>query len=189
VTPRDKRALVIGMGVILGALVLLRGVPASARAIARLRQRALDSFGTETRARELLFATPAVQDSVAQALSSVVALAPRLVEGHSSAEAQAAVSGLVNVTANRNALKVVGIDPLPDSSAAVFAQVRVHVVLEGDIRGLVGFLKVVETGDPLLTAPSLSVSAPDPGGSAKGVPETLHLELIVVGYYLPKGTP
>lgn len=186
--PRDKRALFVGTSVILGALVLLRGVPASARAISRLRQRALDSFGTETRARELLSAAPSVQDSVARSLSSVVALAPKLVEGHSSAEAQAALSGLVNLIASRNALKVTGIDPLPDSNAAVFAQVRVHVVLEGDVRGLVGFLKAVETGEPLLSAPSLSVSAPDPGGSAKGVPETLHLELIVAGYYLPKGT-
>jgi hypothetical protein len=189
VRPRDKRALVFGTSVILGALVLLRGVPASARAISRLRQRALDSYGTETRARGLLSAAPAVQDSVAQALSSVVALAPKLVEGHSSAEAQAALSGLVNLMATRNALKVTGIDPLPDSSVAVFAQVRVHAVLEGDIRGLVGFLRSVETGDPLLTAPSLSVSSPDPGGSTKGVPETLHLELIVAAYYLPKRTP
>ena len=187
-TPRDRRAMVTGVGVVLGAVVLLRGVPASGRAIARLRNGAMERHATAARAMALVAGAPAVGDSLTQVLSSVVALAPKLVEGRSSAEAQAALSGLVNLTATRNALKVVGIDALPDSSAAVFAQVRVHTALEGDLRGLVGFLRTVETGDPLLTVPSLSVSAPEPG-SAKGVPETLHVELIVTGYYLPKGTP
>lgn len=187
-TQRDRRAVIIGASAIGVALILLRGVPWSVNAICRLGDRAVAEEATANRARDLLARAPAVRDSLAQVLSDVVALAPRLVSGRSSAEAQATLAGLINLAAGRNALRVIGIDAVPDSAAGVFAEVRAHAVLEGDIRGLVGVLRAVEAGDPILTAPSLSISAPDPA-SPKSAPETLHIELLVTGYYLPKGTP
>lgn len=180
--------MIIGASAIGLALLLMRGVPWSVNAVRRLRDRAIGDEATANRARDLVTRGPAVRDSLDYVLSDVVALAPRLVNGRSSAEAQATLAGLINFTAGRNALKVDGIDALPDSSSGVFAQVRARAVLEGDIRGLVGVLRAIETGEPILTAPSLSVTAPDPG-SPKGAPEMLHIEVLVTGYYLPKGTP
>ena len=187
-TPRDRRAVVLGASAVGIALLLLRGEPWAVAAMGRLQSRAVESAATANRARDLVGRAPAVRDSLAQVLSGVVALAPKLVSGRSSAEAQATLAGLLNFAAGHNALKVVAIDALPDSAAGVFAETRAHAVLEGDIRGLVGVLRTVETGDPILTVTSLSISAPDPR-SPRGAPEILNLELLVTGYYLPKGTP
>jgi hypothetical protein len=120
-------------------------------------------------------------------LGGIVALARVLVDGHTTAEAQASLSGLVSLAANRHALRVVRLDPLPDSSVGVFNRVAVHAELEGDIAGLGGLLKTVESGEPLLSVGALSVTTPDPRSSGKA-PELLHLELDVTGYFLPRGT-
>jgi hypothetical protein len=106
---------------------------------------------------------------------------------HSSAEAQASLSALVSLAANRHGLKVARLDPLPDSSAGVFSRVTVHAELEGDVAGLAGLLRAVETSEPLLSVVSLAVSAPDPY-ARPNTPEVLHLEIDVSGYYMPRGS-
>ena len=187
-TPRDRRALMLGAGVILGALFVLRVMPIGVRAVTRLRARARESLSTVARAQDLLARAPAVHDSLAQVLAAIVTLAPKLVDGQSSADAQASLSGLVNAAAGRHGLKVAGLDPLPDSAVGVFVRVALHATLEGDSQGLARFVRAVETGDPMLTIPALAVAAADPVGRA-GAPEVLRLELDVSGYYLPRSTP
>jgi hypothetical protein len=120
-------------------------------------------------------------------LGAIVALAPELVEGHSTAEAAASLSGLVNLAASQQHLKVLRLDPLPDSAAGVFSEVGVHAELEGDVTGLAGLIRAIETGEPLLSVRALTatVSDPVPHGSA---PEVMHIELDVSGYFLPRGT-
>jgi len=186
-TPRDRRAVLIGGGAIAGAWLLLRGFPLGVHAVGRLRAYAIETQATAVRAREVLASAPSVKDSLSVTLSAIVALAPRLVEGRSPAEAQASLSGLLNAAAARHGLKALGLDPLPDSAVGVLARVGVHVVLEGDLHGLAGFLRAIETGDPVLTVPALSIAAPDPT-SRGGIPEVLRLELEVAGVFLPRGS-
>lgn len=170
----------------LGAVGVLRVLPWSIRAVTSLQAEAADRVLTLSRAQEVLEGAPATRDSLAQALNAVVALAPRLVDGRTAAEAQASLSGIVSFAAARHALRIVRLDPLSDSTAdGVFSQVAVHVELEGDIAGLTRFLGTVETGEPLLTLPALSVQAPDPYGHANG-PEQLRIEATIVGFYLPR---
>jgi hypothetical protein len=184
----DRRALVWGGLAVLGAVAVLRVLPWSIRGVTSLRAEAADRVLTLSRAREVLEGAPETRDSLAHALSAIVALAPRLVDGSTAAEAQASLSGLVSLTAARQALRIVRLDPLSDSTAdGVFSQVAVHVELEGDIAGFTRFLGTVETGDPLLTVPALSVQAPDPSGQANGR-EQLRIEATIVGFYLPRGS-
>ena len=187
-TPRDRRAVIVAGGVILGAVLLLRVLPAGVRAATRLRTRASESLSTVARVRGVLRQGSAVHDSLTHVLNAIVALAPRLVDGQSSAEAQATLAGLVNAAAGRHGLRVGGLDPLPDSMVGVFVRVALHATLEGDGRGLVRFVRAVETGDPVLTIPALVVTAADPV-ARRGAPEVLRLELDVSGYYLPRGAP
>jgi len=110
------------------------------------------------------------------------------VDGRTAADAQASLSGLVSLAASRHALRIVRLDPLPDSAGdGVFNRVAVHVELEGDVTGLTRFLGAVERGDPLLTLPSLSVQATDPVGRPNA-PEQLKIEATVAGLYLPRGS-
>jgi len=188
VTPRDRRALIWGGAAVLGSLLVLRVVPWTIRAVAALRAEAAERVQTVARANEVLAGAPATRDSLAQTLGAVVALAPRLVDGRTAADAQATLSGLVSLAASRHALRVVRLDPLPDSASdGVFNRVAVHVELEGDVAGLTRFLGAVEKGDPLLTLAALSVQATDPIGRPNA-PELLKIEATVAGLYLPRSS-
>ncbi len=187
-TPRDRKALVLGLTVVVGAVLLLRVIPWGVRSVVALRARTAERVGTLARAENALAAAPALRDSLTRALGAVVALAPRLVDGRTAAEASASLSALVSMAASRHQVRVVRLDPLPDSAAgAVFRRIAVHAELEGDARGLTRFLRAIETGDPLLTVPTLAVQAPDPLGRSPG-PETLRAELDVTGFFLPRET-
>jgi hypothetical protein len=187
VTPRDRRALIWGGAAVLGAVFVLRALPWTIRAVAALRAEATERLETVARAQDVLAGAGVTRDSLAQALGAVVDLAPRLVDGVTAAEAQASLSGLVSLAASRHALRVVRLDPLPDSAGdGVFNRVAVHVELEGDVAGLTRFIGAVERGDPLLTLPALSVQAPDPGARLNA-PEQLKIEATIAGLYLPRG--
>jgi hypothetical protein len=187
-TTRDRRALIWGGAAVLGAVLLLRVLPMTVRSVSALRTEAAERVETVARANDVLAAAPATRDSLARVLGAVIALAPRLVEGRTAAEAQASLSGLVSFAASRHALRIVRLDPLPDSVAdGAFSRVAVHVELEGDVSGLTRFLGAVETGDPLLTLPALSVQATDPVGRPNAA-EQLKIEATVAGLYLPRGT-
>lgn len=187
-TPRDRRALMWGGAALFGAILVLRVLPWAVRASTALRSEAAERVQTLARASDVLASAPATRDSLAWALSAVVALAPRLVEGRTAAEAQASLSGLISLAASRHALRIARVDPLPDSTGdGAFNRVAVHVELEGDVAGLTRFLLAIETGDPLLTLPALSVQAIDPGGRANA-PEQLKIEATIAGLFLPRGT-
>ena len=187
-TLRDRRALLVGAAAILGGVLMFRVVPWTVRAVARLQVRVAQQTQLAADARVVLATAPAIRDSLSRVLTGIVGLAPVLVEGHTTAEAQASLSGLLSLVANRRALRVVRLDPITDSSAGVFNRVTIHAELEGDIAGFVGMLNAVETGEPLLSVGSLAVNAPDPHSSDRA-PELLHLELDVTGYFLPRGEP
>jgi len=184
-TQRDTRALILGGAAVLAAVVVFRVMPWVVRSAVALRTRALEQAATLTRAEEVLAREPQVRDSLAGVLGRIVALAPQLVDGRSGAEAQASLSSLVSLVANRQQVKVVRLDPLPDSSAGAFTRVALHAELEGDVAGLTRLLKAVETGVPLLSVTSLSVTAPD----ANARTEALRIEMDVAGYYLVRGGP
>jgi len=186
-TPRDRRALIWGGGVVLGAVLVLRIVPWTIRGATALRAEAAERVQTVARANEVLAGAPATRDSLADALNAVIALAPRLVDGRTAADAQASLSGLVSLAANRHALRIMRLDPLPDSTAVgVFNRVAVHVELEGDVAGLTRFLGAVERGDPLLTLAALAIQAVDPVGRPN-TPEQLKIEATIAGLYLSRG--
>jgi len=181
VTPRDRRALVLGLGTVISAAVAFRIVPAAIRGAVNWRAHVEAQQQSLRREQALVASLPPLKDSLGQALTRVVAIAPRLVAVGTPAEASASLASVVSVAASRHSLRVVRIDALPDSTAGVFTRVAVHAELEGDIRGLTALLQVLETGDPVLAVTALTLDAPQPV-TAKGVPETLHIGLTVSGY-------
>lgn len=187
-TARDRRALLIG-GTVVGTAVLgLRALPWTLQRLAAWRAQVVAAEATLARERALLARAPAVRDSLDRALAGVVALAPALVGSRTPAEASATLASLLTLGDSRHALKVVSVDPLPDSVAGVFDRVALHVALEGDVRGLTSFLAAVETGAPLLTVTQLRVDAPAPAGP-QSAPEALEIRLTVAAYGLVRGTP
>lgn len=184
-TSRDRRALLLGGGTVVVALFVLRVVPWAIHRIASLREAARARQATAARAAGVLAGGPATRDSLTRILAEIVALAPDLVEGRSSSEAQASLSGVVLLLASRHDLKVLRVDALPDSGVGVFNRVGVHAELEGDVTGLAAIVRSLETGQLLLSIPTLTVTPSDPTSRV----EALRIELDVTGLYLPRGAP
>lgn len=185
-TARDRRALVWGGAAILGAIVALRVAPWAVHSVRELHSSVAERRELVERARAVLDGRQAVQDSLGRTLSAIVALAPKLVDGRSGAEAQAALTSLLSLAAGRQALKVVRLDGLSDSAAGVFNRVGVHAELEGDVAGVARLLRGVETGSPVLSVTSLRLAPADPA-TGPTTPERLRVEVTVAGYYLPRG--
>lgn len=186
--PPDKRAIKLGGASVVVAVLALRVGPWGARAYAALSEQARVSVLAANRAQGVLADGPAIRESLAQTLAAVVRLAPQLVEGRTGAEAAATLTGLVAVAANQHALRVVRLDPAPDSGGGIFARVAVRAELEGDTRGLGRWLHAIEAGDPVLTVPRLQVSALDPT-NANGTVERLRIEATITGLYWPRPAP
>ncbi len=186
-TGRDRRALVLGGVTVLGAVLGLRVVPWSVRRVVVAERELREQATLLARARADLTEAPTLSDSAALLSRTVVGLAPKLLSGDTPAEAVADLSGRLQLAASRNQAKLERTDQLPDSGAAGrLRRVRVHAALESDIRGLIGLLQAVETGDAVLSVEDLRVVAPDLN-SANGAPEVLRLEVTVTGWFLDKG--
>jgi hypothetical protein len=188
VKQRDRRALLIGGLVVLGAVLMLRVVPTGLRqalaAHAMLQERATLLAHT----RDEMASLPRLRDSAAVLSQALIALAPQLLSGSTDAEAGADLSDRVNLIASRAPAKVERLEPLKDSFGNYRpGRVRVFAALETDVRGLVALLSAIERGDEVLHLDELHVVAPQPGGVERG-PEILKVEVTVSGWYIkPRG--
>ncbi len=183
-TPRDRRALLVGGIAIAGAVFGLRVLPLAVRrmtaAHAMLRERAT----LLARTREEMASLPELRDSAAVLSQALVALAPQVISGSTPAEAGADLSGRMNLAASRAPAKVERLDQLPDSSGdGRLGRVRVHATLETDVRGLIALIRAIDAGDEVLKLDELRVEAPEPGTVARG-PEILKVEITVSGWYI-----
>ena len=186
-TARDRRALLLGGSVMLGALVALRGAPSVVRHYANLRARTAEWVVMLERARSLLAAAPATGDSLSVAAQQIVALAPKLVAGETAGDAAANLTSELALAADRAGLRVVGLNALPDTAPGTFVPVVLRGQIEGDIKGLAAFLRAVEGGPTLLTIKSLQVMAAD-ALEQQATPEQLRVEVVIAGWRLSRST-
>lgn len=183
-TPRDRRALLVGGIAIAGAVLALRVLPWAVRRVtaahAALRERAT----MLARTREEMASLPQLRDSAAVLSQALVALAPQVLSGSTPAEAGADLSGRMNLAASRAPAKVQRLDPLPDSSGdGRLGRVRVHAALETDVRGLIALIRTLDAGDEVLKLDEFHVEAPEPGTTQRG-PEILKVEITISGWYI-----
>jgi len=183
-TLRDRRVLLIG-GLAIGLAVFgLRVLPWLMRrgstAYAQLQEHAT----LLARAREDLATLPELRDSTAVLARALIALAPQVLSGSTAAEAGADLSGRINLAASRAPAKVERLEPVPDSSSdGPLGRARVHAAFEADVRGIVAFLRTIDTGEGALSLDELRIVATDPGATDRG-PEILRIELTVSGWYI-----
>ncbi len=183
-TSRDRRAVVLGGGVVALAVLLLRILPWTVRsaiaAEATLRERA----GLLARARADLASAVELRDSAAQIGQALIGLSPRILSGNSTAEALADLSGRLNLAVTGHQAKLERIDPVTDSTVAGrLHRTTIRAAFECDVRGLAGILDALEFDKVALSLRELRVTAVD-AGSALTTPEVLKVELTVAGWFL-----
>jgi hypothetical protein len=183
-THRDRRVLLLGAAVVCVAVLALRILPWAVRGIAHKKETALSSHTALMHARALLESRVDIRDSLGRTLSALIALAPKFVEGSTAAEAQASLSSVVSLAATRHAIRVLRVDPLPDSSLGLFTRVGVRAELEGDINGVTRLLGALETGNPMVSLSALAIQAISTPSSLQT--EQLRVEMSVNGFYFPR---
>jgi hypothetical protein len=183
-TPRGR--LVALTAALLVVLALgARGTVRYAALLRDLAQRTSSRLSLLAQAEAATRGAFALKDSLRSALLALEALGPGLMEGRTPMEASAALSGLVNLLAAHNRVRLTRVDHLPDSSPAFFQPVSLSVSAEGDLAGLAGILRDIEKSRQLLLLKDLTIQAPDPGAPSQR-PELLLLDLTISAYYIPR---
>jgi hypothetical protein len=187
VSPRERRTIALGAGILLTAWLVLRIVPWSVKHVAQLRARAELANDALLRARAAQAGEPAAQESLAARGRALVALAPKLLGGTTSAEAAAELSSLVGGSATLRHVRILQQDARPDSAASVFTRISMRLSADGDAAGLGAWLADLEEGPRLIAVQSLAISAPEPGAPGSQ-PERLHADVVIDGWASLRGT-
>ncbi len=181
-TPRDRRALLIGAAVLLPVLLLRGVVPPYVRARAALGERVRTQRDLLARELAVLAQARSLPERRARADVSLAADAPRLLPGADPYAATAELVGYVGETARRSHVLVQdlqsrsAISPTP---AAGLAQIQVELRGQTDFEGVLRVLQALERGAPLVRVDVLAIerTGADPGGR-----ETLTLRAAMSGY-------
>ncbi|MGH7655973.1 MAG: GspMb/PilO family protein, partial [Gemmatimonadaceae bacterium] len=141
-----------------------------------------DAFSRERAAVAAARRNPLMQHT---ADSAMQAMAPRLFAGRDDVMASAEVASYLGELARGNHVWLQDASTRP--ATALDGGVRaLHVELraESDLRGILAFVKSLETGDKFLRVQRLDISA-QPGRADQPGAETLALSASIVGYAIP----
>lgn len=185
VSRRDRRTLLVGVGVITLLLALSRGLPAwlawRHELLASAFELAIEAERAEGSARSL----PALRNSLARRGERYVALGRVVVPGETPAVAAGALAGMVADLATRANVELGPLSIRVDSTGSpLLGRVSVSGSLTGDIRGVSEWLHALEGGPRLVAVRTLSISQPEPAAPADR-PETLRVEFLVEALALP----
>jgi hypothetical protein len=183
-SPKDRRALFIGLAVLGPALAYIYGVKPLLADVRSTREQSAEQ--RQLLAHEMAAVSAARRNPEAQRLadSAMRAMTPRLFEGRDDAMATAELlSHLGSLARNSN----VALQSASTRPPTVINGVRaLHVEIRGetDVTGLITFLESLETGEKLLRVDRLDVSRSLAGGPVKGV-EPLAISAAIIGYAIP----
>ena len=183
-TPRDRRAIGLGIAIGLGAVVGLQFVPWVIREVRSAHAELSAQVELLARRQTEVLRAGVLEDSALAIQERLVSLTPRLVGGSSEAEAVETLAGLVNLSASRTRCRIGSIEPVPDSTAAArLRRVTVRVALESDLSGILAAINGLESGDPVVAVREARIIASEPAAPGS-VSEVLRAELTVQGWYL-----
>lgn len=111
-------------------------------------------------------------------------LAPAFLKGDAASQGAATLASVVSDAADANGVHLSSLQPGVDSSAhTLVVPVVVHVSGTGDIRGVSGMLRDLESGVPLVEIRQVMIAQPDPAAPPERM-EALHVEFTVRGLYI-----
>lgn len=184
---RDRRALQLGAGIVIGAWLFLRLIPAAVRAERALRERVGRQSTTVERLKADLALLPALEDSAAVLSKALTQLAPRLVSGRTRPEGEAELTVLVRSLSESLGARVERVVPVADSAGVgSLTRVMVRLEVETDTKGAAQLLASIARQPTVLDIASLRILALEPS-SAATVAERLRVEMVVAGWMLANG--
>jgi hypothetical protein len=133
----------------------------------------------------LLTSLPILEDSARTLRASIAGLAPRILSGHTAAEAVADLSERLSLLAIRQGSHLETVRALPDTAgSAGLARVGLVVTMHTDAPGLARWLGAIATHPVTLAAQRIRVDAAGGFGTQSEM-ESFQVETTVTGWYLP----
>lgn len=185
-SPRDRRALIVGVTSIGGLMFVGRAVPmwrgwqrsavasASAAASSAARNQVLARNGRS------------IHDSLVARRGRLAVLAPNWLVGESPASAGAELAAIVTRAATDASLTLGALDIRTDSVGhGPFIPVHVRVSITGDVDGLATFLGAIDRGPCALNVASLDVQGGDPAAAPRRA-EVLRASLTIDALWRPR---
>ncbi|MCH8810663.1 MAG: hypothetical protein IID07_02445 [Gemmatimonadetes bacterium] len=196
--PGDRRAVLLGLGVMVSAVVIIFGVRPSYRALTDARERLAVERGVLARELQLLESAAVLPKHIEEALRKTAAVDLRLLEAPSRILAEGQLTDLLESSAvlSRVLLREIesiaparGTEPPPGTEA-----LRLSVSGESDLEGVLTFLDALESGLLLIRVTGLALepvlARPETNGDSQSEPiptGVVEFQLIIESYLKTDG--
>lgn len=182
---RDRRALLIGVAIVMG-YVTVRGLPILSAAIASLEDRVQAQTALLESARNQLARRDILSDSLDLLRGAVGRVTEHLMEARTAEDAIAELMSRITVALARHPVRVDHVHSVQDSVEMMPARTRAVAMFEGDVRGLAGAIGELES-DPRIALARVTISATNPS-AGDGAAEVLRVEVEVGGRFVVEDT-
>ncbi len=181
---RDRRALMLGLFVLGPALAYIWGVKPLLASFNRTRDQIFDQRQLLAQEKAAVAAARQNPDLKRIADSAMHATATRLFEGRDDVQASAQLASHLTEVAQRSDVLLQSAGTRPTELVNGIRTLRVEIRGESDIRGLLEFLKALESGEKLLRVDRLDISRSMAAAEVEGV-EPLAVAATIVGFAIP----
>jgi hypothetical protein len=188
-TAKDRRAITVGLAILLPSLFFVWGVKPYFAALSDARQQLSVERETLARERAAIAAAHRNPQLRQQADSAMRAVTPRLFEGRDDVMASAELASYLGDVARESRvwLQDASTRPALQSPGGVRA-LRVEVRAESDLQGVLNMLHALETGDKLIRIDRLDISRVTKASTLDAT-EALSVSATIVGYAIGSETP
>jgi len=183
VSARERRTILLGASLVLLIVGAGRGVPAWRSwhtAVVDSAQKALAEVQDAESDVDQLKST---LDTLQLRKKRFLDYAPKLVVAGSPATASAALGALLTRIADGNGVQVASVRTSADTGVAQIRKVSAEMEALTDIRGLTALLRIIESGEPLLSVAELSIEQTE-AAAPEDRQESLRVRLRVQGLFL-----
>lgn len=175
---RDRRAVLIGLAVLVPALLYMAAVRPYRAALGELRERAAAERALLEREEALLAAAPSLSGSVDSAHELARRAAQRLIHAPNLPLAEAELTGMLETIAALSSVLLqemraveapgaTGADRAEDAAPGTLVPLRLAVRGESDLEGVLTFLQRIEQNPLLLRIAELSIEPVYEGSAAE----------------------
>lgn len=157
---RDRRALALGLALIGGLVLALRGIPAWWRWRSDVRASAAEAIKQERRVQATIAGFSQSLDTLSDRVDRLKRMGPAFLRGETPAEAASMLAAAVSDIARASLVRIDAIQLRADSARTdtlELPRVKVEAQATGDVAGLAALLHGLEKGPLLLSVQRLSV--------------------------------
>ena len=180
---RDLRTLLIGAACVSAMLLVGKVIPAVIASHRATSTQLRMVRGELAQDRQIIRRRSDVIKSLDATTTTFLGIAPAFLKGNAASQGAAMLASVVADAADANNVHLSSLQPVADtSSRTLVVPVVVHTSGTGDIRGISGMLRDLESGVPVVEIQQLMIAQSDPTAPADHM-EALHVEFTVRGLY------